>query len=353
MKGRRRSLGPGPGQEVGDLLLNGTLTSRNCGTRLTLSLATAHVEEYYSKAVNYTLMITALGLLQVLLLVRQMEACATPALASRVSLLTLAHQAVLDAYLCLVHLTLGIMVESLFHSFGAVAFMQFVVFAIFEMRFLLSVWRARRGGVDAWTAQREVSVLYARFYATLLGGILLTYQLQRHMPILMFAFFSFWWPQIVLCARSDSRQPLRPEFVLGTSAARLALPLYVYGCPSNLLRVAPNPPLCAALVAWVGLQAGLLLAQHWLGPRCFVPRVLLPRRYDYSRPVPPSRCGGDIETGDGAGRECVICMQLVDVSSKLQRAVTPCSHVFHKACLERWLSYKHDCPTCRRPLPPL
>lgn len=94
------------------------------------------------------------------------------------------------------------------------------------------------------------------------------------MPILMFAFFSFWWPQIVLCARSDSRQPLRPEFVLGTSAARLALPLYVYGCPSNLLRVAPNPPLCAALVAWVGLQAGLLLAQHWLGPRCFVPRVV-------------------------------------------------------------------------------
>lgn len=52
--GRRRSLGPGPGQEVGDLLLNGTLTSRNCGTRLTLSLATAHVEEYYSKAVGCT-----------------------------------------------------------------------------------------------------------------------------------------------------------------------------------------------------------------------------------------------------------------------------------------------------------
>ena len=30
-------------------------------------------------------------------------------------------QAVLDAYLCLVHLTLGIMVEALSHSFGAVA----------------------------------------------------------------------------------------------------------------------------------------------------------------------------------------------------------------------------------------
>ena len=34
-------------------------------------------------------------------------------------------QAVLDAYLCLVHLTLGILIDSLFHSFGSVAFMQF------------------------------------------------------------------------------------------------------------------------------------------------------------------------------------------------------------------------------------
>ena len=82
----------GGGRAVVDVVLNGTLVSRSCGIRLGLSLATAHVEEYYSKAVNYTLMITALGFLQVLLLVRQMEACATPALASRVSLLTLAHQ---------------------------------------------------------------------------------------------------------------------------------------------------------------------------------------------------------------------------------------------------------------------
>jgi hypothetical protein len=34
-------------------------------------------------------------------------------------------QAVLDAYLCLVHLTLGIMIESLFHSFGTIAVLQF------------------------------------------------------------------------------------------------------------------------------------------------------------------------------------------------------------------------------------
>jgi hypothetical protein len=172
------------------------------------------------------------------------------------------------------------------------------------------------------------------------------------MPVLMFGFYSWWWPQIVLCVRGDCRQPLKPEFVLGTSAARLALPLYIWGCPSNLLRVQPNPGLCIALVAYVGLQCGLLLAQHWRGPRCFVPKQLLPRRYDYSRAVPAARGGSDIETGEG-GRECVICMNPVDISDKQQRAVTPCNHVFHLACLERWLNFKADCPVCRRQLPPL
>lgn len=94
------------------------------------------------------------------------------------------------------------------------------------------------------------------------------------MPLLLFLFYSFWVPQIVMCVADDVRQPLRPEFVLGTSAARLALPLYIYACPTNLLRVAPAPGLCAALVAWVGLQAGLLLLQQWLGPRCFIPDLV-------------------------------------------------------------------------------
>lgn len=42
-----------------------------------------------------------------LLLLRQMESTSTPATASKVSLLMLGQQAVIDAYLCLLHLTTG------------------------------------------------------------------------------------------------------------------------------------------------------------------------------------------------------------------------------------------------------
>ncbi len=47
---------------------------------------------------------------QVLLLLRQMESTNTQATASKVSLLMLGQQAVIDAYLCLLHLTSGMVV---------------------------------------------------------------------------------------------------------------------------------------------------------------------------------------------------------------------------------------------------
>lgn len=45
------------------------------------------------------------------------------------------------------------MVEPLFNAFATAAFFEFVIFAILEMRLLLSIWRARRpGALDPWQA---------------------------------------------------------------------------------------------------------------------------------------------------------------------------------------------------------
>ena len=95
----------------------------------------------------------------------------------------------------------------------------------------------------------------------------------------------------------------------------------------------------------------MLLLQHRYGPRCFVPKRFLPPRYDYHRPAPPRR--GDIETGEGGDvRDCVVCMQAIEMQNKSQRMLTPCGHAFHNHCLSRWMAVKLECPTCRTPLPP-
>ncbi len=74
------------------------------------------------------------------------------------------------------------------------------------------------------------------------------------MKLLVFGLYSFWIPQIVSCVKNDTRQPLKPAYVIGISLTRLALPLYLYGCPKNLLRLPPSPCLCTGLSVFVAAQ---------------------------------------------------------------------------------------------------
>lgn len=80
------------------------------------------------------------------------------------------------------------------------------------------------------------------------------------MPLIVFGAFSFWIPQIVLCAFQNARQPLKLYYIIGMSLSRLALPLYLYGCPSNLLRNAASPLLCVLLSAYLTCQVRTILA---------------------------------------------------------------------------------------------
>ena len=33
--------------------------------------------------------------------------------------------------------------------------------------------------------------------------------------------------------------------------------------------------------------------------------------------------------------------------------ITPCEHIFHTECLEQWLTFKNECPYCKREIPRL
>jgi len=371
-----------------DLVLNGTLVSADCGVRVVLGVETQHMERYYSRAAHYTLLVSALTFFQMVLLMRQMEATAGAGAAAQLSMLSIAHQALMDAYLCLLHLTTGMMVEPLFNAFASASFFEFVMFACFEMRWLLMAWRAQRGGLlEAWEQQRELMVLYARFYVALMLGILFSWRLAEYMRWVVFPLCAWWLPQIVMSSWNDVRPPLKPSYVAGTSLARLALPLYLLACPHNLLRSPPCYPIATALTLFVGAQAAMLIAQRRCGARCWIPARFLPPRYDYFRVVLPAvlpgpdtnRAPADLTaaavgtapvgilpggqtnaSGGGAGPdeetgnspECSICMNAIDIGVRRRRMVTPCGHFFHPPCLLKWMDVKMACPVCRRDLPP-
>ncbi|XP_065874475.1 transmembrane E3 ubiquitin-protein ligase FLY2-like isoform X1 [Euphorbia lathyris] len=318
-----------------------------CFSPLLLNATSVNIEVYYNKAVNYTLMVTFISFLQVLLLIRQMEHSNTQSGAAKVSILMIGQQAIMDAYLCLLHLTAGILVESLFNAFATAAFFKFVVFSIFEMRYLLSIWKASRpmNSGEGWeTMRRELSVLYSRFYGILLGGILVMYEFHNFLRPILLLMYSFWIPQIINNVIRDSRKPLHPHYILGITITRLAIPLYIFGCPNNFMRIVPDKSWCICLSVFIGLQASILLLQHYFGSRWFIPKQILPEKYSYFR---------RFDQNTSHATDCVICMTAIDLPQRSSDCmVTPCDHFFHTGCLQRWMDIKMECPTCRRPLPP-
>ncbi|KAH9608996.1 hypothetical protein KSS87_022695 [Heliosperma pusillum] len=276
----------------------------DCFSPLLLNATSVNIEVYYNKAVNYTLM----G-------------------AAKVSILMIGQQAIMDAYMCLLHLTAGILVESLFNAFATAAFFKFVVFSIFEMRYLLAIWKASRpaNSGEGWEAmRRELSVLYSRFYGILLGGILVMYEFHSYLRPILLLMYSFWIPQIVTNIIRDSRKPLHPHYIVGMTITRLAIPLYVFGCPNNFMRIEPDKTWCVCLCTFMGFQSLVLLVQHYFGSRCFIPRQILPEKYSYYR---------RFDQDSNRTTDCVICMASIDLSQRSSDCmVITVWNIIHKAC---------------------
>ncbi|KAH9464864.1 hypothetical protein Pst134EB_004371 [Puccinia striiformis f. sp. tritici] len=241
---------------------------------------------------------------------------------------------------------------------------------------------------------------------------IIPFLLYSWQPLILFILFSYWIPQIVHNVQhGTSRRGLRKRYVLGTTLCRLFLPLYIWGCPNNVLFVTANP--------WIWLislysisQSIILILQDYLGARFFLFGFCFSYDpiWDYHPIKLPSKV--DLEEGEISIEkmpECVICFEPIDVLpssptlstcsllsdhdhsspdspplvlrnrtasasssssvsfspfsrsndkhhslfSRWSYMVPPCHHIAHTKCLEGWLAIKSECPVCRRPLPPI
>lgn len=98
------------------------------------------------------------------------------------------------------------------------------------------------------------------------------YEFHRYLRSILVILHLFWVPQIISNIIGDSRKALHPHYIVGISLTRLAIPFYVFGCPHNFMRIQPDNKWCITLGLLVALQAAVLLLQHYLGSRCFIPR---------------------------------------------------------------------------------
>ncbi|XP_010432277.1 PREDICTED: probable E3 ubiquitin-protein ligase ATL45 [Camelina sativa] len=65
--------------------------------------------------------------------------------------------------------------------------------------------------------------------------------------------------------------------------------------------------------------------------------------------LPCSSSGGD---GDDSSTECAICITEFAEGEEI-RILPLCNHAFHVACIDKWLTSRSSCPSCRRILVPV
>lgn len=247
------------------------------------------------------------------------------------------------------------------------------------------------------STRASFAAIYSRFYFSLV--MLMFFSLwalswprpmrSAYTNILIFSYFSFWWPQIYRNTMRNCRKALTWEYVVGSSMLRAVPVLYWYFADHNILSTDTSPSTAFILLGWLWLQVAILVSQQFLGPRLLVRESWCPPAYDYH----PVLREDDVEAAgmsigllasaseakdkDDKTRkvfDCAICMNEIDVPvlakpdnsggsagrgtgatwlEQKNYMVTPCRHIFHADCLEGWMNLRLVCPVCREALPPL
>lgn len=306
------------------MITTGAIFSPNCNFKATLNATAIRTdwEHTTGKAINYSFYMMLTCLTQIVVLLRQLLHTQSQSTATRVSLLCIGWQTVLDALLCLCHIYLSLVMQPLFTAFASVAFFKLLIFCVIEMKYMAIIIQARNnsnGGNTTELLRRQVAMLHLRFYVALVGSFLaFFYSGEEYRTVYILALYSFWVPQIIQNVMTEAKRPLHNYYIYGISLSRLVAPLYIFAVPNNFLKEGKSDPgranflqshltlralfilqvypdssptnilMCELLVLWVGIQAAVLIAQGRYGARFMIPARFLPPKFDYSRPIPAS-----------------------------------------------------------------
>lgn len=319
------------------LSLDGSITTGSpCERSLTVSAISydLHFGVLQRKVDIYSFAMFVLCLVQVAAVVMQIRHASSPAMAAKMSIFGILAQALLDAVICMGHMMLSAALPDIFFApFMWIAIVKLVLFSAFQMRMVVNAYKARYAqeiSSEGWRGLRSRMInLHLRFYGAVIFVLMLVVSFPSSPTFIITLLYSFWVPQIVYSAVAGTRHPFHPAYLIGMSASRLFLPLYMLGCPNNFAIMlweyfSPHyelsshaarhhmlsPSSCYFLLLWMLVQVAVLTMQTAFGPRFFVPKRFLPLRYDYHRPLPPAlqrAAGGEglaaFASAEGAGSE--------------------------------------------------
>ena len=312
-------------------------------------------------------------------------------------IITVCFSIITKSLICSIHFYLSITSkdDEISFEYGIPSIIYFFLLSFIEVRTLFCIFKAKYLSLYETNQNMFKNKLYCYsflFYFTVFACLILCKLLVMNFGTCYFLFFATWGFQIIHSARVGIRPPMGIGYIMSVSFGKLFIPIYLKAYSENIFEFRPCYDKTAIVVMTVTIEISILFLQKNYGSKVIVPSFIQKPIYNYYY--------DDYITRDQMMKtqECAICLtNMVNQSFEEQKnddnntdnnffiskanqffnfsdcfvkinyvifiikrylrkkpfMITPCNHVFHSECLEKWLELKSECPYCKQQLPQL
>ena len=363
---------------------------------VTINTKVGNDESTKQKVRIYSFILSIFGLIEIYYILKLiMKINDHNEIGNKLSILSISTNCYSKVIICIIHFLLSISNtdEDISYQFGVPTIIYFFAFTGFELKLLFLVFKTRNNSVANQELYRKrLLCLYFFFYICLTITVFNIKECLTNYSIIFLYYTIPWLSQILYSILTNTRPPMSRHYIIFLSLSRLYLPIYIKGINGNIYDLKPSYLKVFLLILITFIEVVILLLQKTLGPRTILPTKFRKRGYDYYKD------NVNIEQHVSKNPNCIICLQSLSVevdenfntiikkikrrnkcdkimkicyldalNEKIKRwikniegkavkkkyMITPCDHVFHTLCLEKWMKQKNECPYCKGVIPPI
>lgn len=342
----------------------------------------AYGSRYYSKkSLDYSILMSICCIIEIYLTSEFTKLVNTnDQMAINTDLYTILFHIMWTSLICGANFFMSLTRTSSSYEFGMPSFCYFSLFSIFLLRVLFLAWKARNRDITNMRSfRKKLLKFYLFFYVFLFISLISVKIWYSYFICTLLLIGSTWISQIIYSAKKGTKPPMSYSYIFSASLSKIIICIYLKAYKNNIFGYRPNYFKAIIVCLVIIIEALILAFQKFFGAKAIIPRRFRKQGYNYYRRE------NEI-TEEEKEVECVICLDklrnLVNLDDdedirniqgnmiykffmknleKLKKKqedrgdymITPCHHLFHKACLEHWLNLKNQCPYCRQQIPPL
>lgn len=278
--------------------------------------------------------------------------------------------------------------DEISYYYGIISIVFVVDLSIFEIRTLYLCFKANFSTLNETNPnlfRQKLFIFACLFYIIIFTSLILCRLIVMNFPCLFFLFFSSWFFQIEHSIRKGTRPPMSYHYIISSTIAKIFFPIYLKSNPYNIFELKPSYYKTWIVVLTVLIEICIIFLQKNYGSRFLIPNYFQCNdQYNYYYD------DISIEKHISKNPDCIICLgalkftdenqelekkiiqdnqdtilflilnkikQMIDIFKNYFRKktymITPCDHIFHRICLEKWLEFKNVCPYCKQNIPSL